>query len=265
VTDATASIVDDAPETVKSLESLPLVGSWLHEHDASSQVQKWIEELPDTVGDPGLMQRVAAAAGDGVIGATLLVGTLLAALVDGPRLVGAAHRRIPAARRARADRLGRATYHAISNVAAAAAFVATLNGSIVMLLALALGIPLAPLLGLWAAFWNLIPQVGGFVGALPLVVLGFAQGPWTGLIALVVFVCYQTFENHVIQPFVGSRAVHLPPLVLMIGALVGGTLGGFVGAVLAGPILAIGKIAFTEWRGVAPPRIEDRPLAEQAS
>ena len=55
-----------------------------------------------------------------------------------------------------------------------------------MLLAIALGIPLAPILGLWAATWNFIPQIGGFVGALPLVALGFGHGPWTGLIALGV-------------------------------------------------------------------------------
>jgi predicted PurR-regulated permease PerM len=133
-----------------------------------------------------------------------------------------------------------------------------LNGTVVMLLAIALGIPLAPILGLWAATWNFIPQIGGFVGAMPLVALGFGQGPWQGLIALVVFVTYQTFENHVIQPLIGSRVVHVPPLVLLIGALLGGTLGGFVGALMAGPILGVGKVALNELRQGDDSRIEDR-------
>jgi predicted PurR-regulated permease PerM len=127
-----------------------------------------------------------------------------------------------------------------------------------MLLAIALGIPLAPVLGLWAAAWNFIPQIGGFVGALPLVALGFGEGPWPGLIALVVFVTYQTFENHVIQPLIGSRVVHVPPLVLLIGALFAGALAGFVGAIMAGPILGVGKVALNEIRRGESYRIEDR-------
>ena len=126
-----------------------------------------------------------------------------------------------------------------------------------MLLAVALGIPLAPVLGLWAAAWNFIPQIGGFVGGLPLVALGFGQGPWQGVIALVVFVTYQTFENHVIQPVIGSRVVNVPPLVLLIGVLFGGALGGFVGALMAGPILGVAKVAMTELR--SRPRSRRRP------
>ena len=88
--------------------------------------------------------------------------------------------------------------------------------------------------------------------------LGFGQGPWQGLIALVVFITYQTIENHVIQPLIGSRVVHVPPLVLLIGALLGGTLGGFVGALMAGPVLGVGKVALNELRQGQEHRIEDR-------
>ena len=63
-----------------------------------------------------------------------------------------------------------------------------------------------------------------------------------------MFVVYQTFENHVIQPMIGSRVVHVPPLVLLIGALLGGALAGFVGALMAGPILGVGKVALNELR-----------------
>ncbi len=258
VTDTAGSVVEDAPKTVESLESLPFAGNWLRNNDASDKVQQWIEDLPDRIGDSNVVDRVVSAAGSGIVGALWLIATLLAALLDGPRLVAAAHHRVPVERRRTADRLGRAAYRAISNVAAASAFVATLNGTVVMLLALALGVPLAPLLGLWAAAWNVIPQIGGFAGGMPLVVLAFGQSPVTGLIALGAFITYQTFENHVIQPIVGSRAVNLPPLVTMIGALVGGVLVGFVGAVLAGPALGVAKVVLTEVRGGSLDRVEDR-------
>ncbi|HEY5423784.1 MAG TPA: AI-2E family transporter [Ilumatobacteraceae bacterium] len=257
ITSSAATVASEAPEAVRSMETLPVIGRLLEENGAPEKVEEFLGTLPDRLRDSGAVERIASAAGDGLAGAFWTISFLLAILWDGPRLVAAARDRVPAPRRLRVTRLGRAAYTALSNVVAAAAFVAALNGTVVMLLAVALGIPLAPVLGLWAAAWNFIPQIGGFVGGLPLVALGFAQGPWQGVIALVAFVTYQTFENHVIQPVIGSRVVHVTPLVLLIGVLFGGALGGFVGALMAGPILGVAKVATTEL-GHDRARIEDR-------
>ena len=258
ITNSAATVTRQAPEAVRSMETLPLVGRLLEQNGAPDKVEKFLGSLPDRLRESDSVERIARAAGDGVAGAFWTISFMLAILWDGPRLVRAVRSRVPLTRRRRVVRFGRAAYTALSNVVAAAAFVAALNGTVVMLLAIALGIPLAPILGLWAATWNFIPQIGGFVGALPLVALGFGQGPWQGLIALVVFVTYQTFENHVIQPLIGSRVVHVPPLVLLIGALFGGALGGFLGALMAGPILGVGKVALDELRQGVEYRIEDR-------
>jgi predicted PurR-regulated permease PerM len=258
ITNSAATVAQDAPEAVRSMETLPLIGRLLERNGAPEKVEDFLASLPDRLRDSDAVERIASAAGDGLAGAFWTISFMLAMLWDGPRLVGAVRNRVAPARRQRAIHFGRAAYTALSNVVAAAAFVAALNGTVVMLLAIALGIPLAPVLGLWAAAWNFIPQIGGFVGALPLVALGFGQGPWAGIIALVVFVTYQSFENHVIQPLIGSRVVHVPPLVLLIGALFAGTLAGFVGALMAGPILGVGKVALNEIRRDDGDRIEDR-------
>ncbi|MEP7046483.1 MAG: AI-2E family transporter [Ilumatobacteraceae bacterium] len=258
ITNSAATVTRQAPEAVRSMETLPLVGRLLERNGAPDKVEKFIGSLPDRLRQSDAVERIAKSAGDGLVGAFWTISFMLALLWDGPRLVRAVRSRVPVAKRQRAARFGRAAYTALSNVVAAAAFVAALNGTVVMLLAIALGIPLAPILGLWAATWNFIPQIGGFVGAMPLVALGFGQGPWAGVIALVVFVTYQTFENHVIQPVIGSRVVHVPPLVLLMGALFGGALGGFVGALMAGPILGVGKVAVNELRKGQEFRIEDR-------
>ncbi|MEO7369472.1 MAG: AI-2E family transporter [Ilumatobacteraceae bacterium] len=258
ITNSAATVTRQAPEAVRSMETLPLVGRLLERNGAPDKVEKFIGSLPDRLRQSDAVERIAKSAGDGLVGAFWTISFMLALLWDGPRLVRAVRSRVPVAKRQRAASFGRAAYTALSNVVAAAAFVAALNGTVVMLLAIALGIPLAPILGLWAATWNFIPQIGGFVGAMPLVALGFGQGPWAGVIALVVFVTYQTFENHVIQPVIGSRVVHVPPLVLLMGALFGGALGGFVGALMAGPILGVGKVAVNELRKGREFRIEDR-------
>ena len=258
ITNSAATVTRDAPEAVRSMEALPIVGRLLEKNGAPDKVERFVESLPDRLRNSDAIDRVAKAAGDGVGGAFWTIAFMLAILWDGPRLVRAVRDRVAPSKRRRAVRFGRAAYTALSNVVAAAAFVAALNGTVVMLLAISLGIPLAPVLGLWAAAWNFIPQIGGFVGALPLVALGFGQGPWPGVIALVVFVTYQAFENHVIQPLIGSRVVHVPPLVLLVGALFAGTLFGFVGALMAGPILGVGKVALNELREGDWHRLEDR-------
>ena len=264
ITNTAATVTREAPEAVRSMESLPLIGKLLERNGAPDKVEKFLGSLPARLRESDAVARITNAAGDGVAGAFWTITFMLAILWDGPRLVRAAHDRIPSVKRRRAIRFGRAAYTALSNVVAAAAFVAALNGSVVMLLAIALGIPLAPILGLWAATWNFIPQIGGFVGALPLVALGFGQGPRQGMIALLVFATYQTFENHVIQPLIGSRVVHVPPLVLLIGALFGGALAGFVGALMAGPILGVAKVALNEIRS-DDSRIEDRTSDAEAT
>ncbi len=261
ITNSAATVTKDAPEAVRSMEALPIVGRLLERNGAPEKVERFVGSLPDRLRNSDAVERVAKAAGDGVGGAFWTISFMLAILWDGPRLVRAVRDRVAPAKRARMVRFGRAAYTALSNVVAAAAFVAAVNGTVVMLLAISLGIPLAPVLGLWAAAWNFIPQIGGFVGALPLVALGFGQGPWPGVIALVVFVTYQAFENHVIQPLIGSRVVHVPPLVLLIGALFAGALAGFVGALMAGPILGVGKVALNEFRHGDGHRLEDRTSA----
>ena len=262
IADAADGVVDDAPEAVADLERLPVVGAALEENGASERVEEALESLPDRLAGSGAVERVASTAGDGALGVLWTLAVLLAVLLDGPRLVDAACRRVPLGSRRRARRLGRATYTSLANVAAAAAFVAVLNGCVVFLLAISLGVPLAPVLGVWAAVWNFVPQVGGFVGAAPLVLLALGQGPWHALAAAALFVCYQTFENHVIQPAVGSRAVHLPPLVVLVAVLIGGSVLGLVGAILAAPAAGVVKVLGTELRGGHVDRIEDRAPAE---
>ncbi|MFA5565510.1 MAG: AI-2E family transporter [Acidimicrobiia bacterium] len=249
VTDSANQVAKEAPEAVASLEDLPIVGKLLADNDVSQKIEDELKQLPDRLSDSSLVERVAASAGDGLIGLFWLVSIVLAILLDGPRLVNAAGSLVPSRSRQRAQELGEAAYTTLSNVAAASAFVAALNGIVVMFIALFLRVPLAPVLGVWSTAWNFIPQIGGFMGGAPLVLLAIAQGPLKGIIALVIFIAYQSFENHVLEPAVGSKAADLPPLIILIGVLIGGSLFGFVGAILAGPVLGVGKVAYLKLRG----------------
>jgi predicted PurR-regulated permease PerM len=239
---------EELPDTVAQLYSWPIVGDRLEEADAVGRVERFVDELParfddETVAD--LADRVLGGIGTLVI----VLVTAIAVMLDGDALVARARRLVPPSRRERADDVGRIVYRSVGKYFAGSLTVALLNGTVILTAGLLLGIPLAPLAGIWASITNLIPQVGGFLGGSFFVLLAVTEGPVTGLIAVVVFLAYQQFENNVIQPSVIGRAVNLTPPTTMLAALIGGAAAGVPGALAATPLLAAVKSVYLDVRG----------------
>ncbi|HEY3484991.1 MAG TPA: AI-2E family transporter, partial [Ilumatobacteraceae bacterium] len=170
----------------------------------------------------------------------------LALLLDGPRLVRAAERRVPAVRRRQFARLVEVSRHAISGYLVGAALVAALNATVVFTIAMVLGVALAPVLAIWAFIWNFVPQIGGFMGGFPLVVLALAAGPMQAVLAGVLFVTYQFIENHLIQPAVISEAIDVPAWATLLAALAGGAAAGVIGAVVLTPLVGVVRVVINE-------------------
>jgi predicted PurR-regulated permease PerM len=236
----------DVPKTVDQLGELPIIGPRLQDADAS---KKWINDLPkrlDVNSTP-----VANAAGtiaDG-IAATLIALLLAITLVlDGERLVGMGRQLVPPKRRPDADRFARLVYDVVGRYIAGTLFMAALAGVVVLVASLAMGVPLAPLLAVWVAICNPMPQIGGFLGAVPFVAFGLTQGAVTGVICLVVFLIYQQTENHLLQPLIIGRAVRLTPPSTMVAALIGVAAGGVIGGMLAIPLLGATKAIYMALR-----------------
>jgi predicted PurR-regulated permease PerM len=155
---------------------------------------------------------------------------------------------VPEARRDTADRLGSLAYRTVGQYFAGSVLVAAIAGVTVTAVGLALGVPLAPLLGMWVAVFDLVPQIGGAVGGIPFVILALTQGAGTGVICLIFFLVYLQFENHLLSPLVVGRTVHLSPPATMTAALVGVSAAGVVGALVAVPLLGTAKAIYLEFR-----------------
>jgi predicted PurR-regulated permease PerM len=248
---------DDVPETVEELYSWPIVGDRLEESDARGTVEEWIDDLPDRLDTDTLADFGERLLG-GLVTAGIVLVTALGVLFDGPHTVARVRTIVPERLQPRADRAGHVVYETFGSYFAGSLLVATLNGLVIMTAGLVLGVPLAPIAGLWATFTNLIPQVGGFLGGSFFVLLALTQSPLTALIAAVIFVLYQQFENNVISPAIVGNAVNLSPPTTMLAALVGGAAAGVPGALVATPLLGAAKAVFLERRGV--PRAQ-RPAA----
>lgn len=241
----------EVPETIEELYSWPIVGSRLEEADAAGEVQRWIDELPARVDDRTLADLGERLLG-GVLSTVVVLVTAVGVLVDGERIVRRLRAVVPLARREAADGVGRIVYSSFGSYFAGSMFVAVLAGLVVLSLGLALGVPLAPIAGLWVTLTNLIPQIGGFLGGSFFVLLALTESPLTAFIAGAVFLAYQQFENNVIGPAVVGRAVNLTPPTTMLAALVGGAAAGVPGALVATPLLGAAKALYLNQRGRLP-------------
>lgn len=235
------------PQTVQDLYDLPIVGGWLRDADAVQVIQDFIAALPARITSDSLASAANSLIG-GVATMVIIVLTTFSVLIDGERLVGLVRQAIPVNGRERADAIGRIVYRVIGKYFAGSLTVSVMMGIYVLTIALVFGVPLAPLVAIWAMVTNLIPQVGGFLGGLLLGVVSLAAGPGTAIIVIALFVVYMTFDNHVIQPAVIGKAVDLSPPSTMMAAFIGAAAAGIPGALLATPIFGAAKQLYFEVR-----------------
>lgn len=100
----------------------------------------------------------------------------------------------------------------------------------------------SPLLfGLFCGITNVIPYAGPYIGGAPAVIVGFSQGPLTGILTLIVIVVVQFLEGNLLQPVIMSKTTKLHPVTIMLGLLVFGHFFGIIGMVLSTPIIAAFK------------------------
>lgn len=252
------NLSNDLPGVVQDLGQLPVVGERLREADVPARIDAAVRSLPARLsGDASPLTRAGRSVLSGAVlaFATLLLATTL--LVDGERLLASLRRLVPRDHREQADRLARTAYEVVGRYVAGSVSVAVLAGVVNLIAGLVLGVPLAPLAALNVTLWNLVPQIGGFFGALPFVLLGLTKGPGTGVACAIVFVVYMNIENHLIQPLLIGTAVKLSPPVTMMAALIGVSVGGVVGALLVIPLVGAAKAVYLELR--KPPPVASPP------
>jgi predicted PurR-regulated permease PerM len=93
-------------------------------------------------------------------------------------------------------------------------------------------LPLAVVAGLT----EVVPIVGPIIGAVPAVLIAFADSPIKGLLVVGLYVVVQQLEANILVPKVMESNVGLNPLLVIIAIIAGSTLNGVVGALLAIPV-----------------------------
>lgn len=102
---------------------------------------------------------------------------------------------------------------------------------------LILGVDYALVLALVAGLFEIVPYIGPIVAAIPALFFAFIQDPPLALAVAILYIIVQQLENHLLVPMIMSKSVGLNPVLVILGVLVGGSLGGLLGAIVAIPLL----------------------------
>ena len=101
-----------------------------------------------------------------------------------------------------------------------------------------IGLPAALLLALIAALTEAVPIVGPIIGVIPALLVATTLGPEAVILTLGVYFFLHLIEGNVLVPMVMRNTVGLSPFLVLLSLLIGGTVGGVLGAIVAVPIVA---------------------------
>jgi predicted PurR-regulated permease PerM len=248
------SLEQQLPRTIGSMRDVPVLGPRLIEWKVPQKATDLVSSLPQKLAaEDADLGSILQGVGFGVGAAVLVFLVMVGALFEGPRLISSAAAAIPAGRREGARDVGRIVYRVVARYFAGSLLIALLNGIWVSMVALLAGVPLSPVLGVWAALTSLIPQIGGLLGFAVVLLVSLTAGLGPTAIMTVAFLFFMLLTNHVLQPTIVGRAVRLSAPVTMLAAIGGFSVAGIVGALFAVPTIGAIKAVVEHVRGTEPP------------
>jgi predicted PurR-regulated permease PerM len=168
---------------------------------------------------------------------TILVLTLYF-ITSLPQAVNLGLSLVPASRRDRVGKLTNAVIERVGLFVGSQILIAAMAGIFVVVLSTVLSLPSPIAIGMIVFVVALIPLIGHFIGAGVVTLIALTQSPLIGLVAFVTYVLYVQIENYIVTPRIMKRTLSVPGAVTIISALIGSSLLGLVGGLLAVPVAA---------------------------
>lgn len=145
---------------------------------------------------------------------------------------------VPASRRDRVGKLTDAVIERVGLFVGSQILIAAMAGVFVVLLSTVLSMPSPIAIGMIVFVVALIPLIGHFIGSGVVTLIALTQSPLIGLVAFISYVLYVQIENYVVTPKIMKRTLSVPGAVTIVSALIGSSLLGLVGGLLAVPVAA---------------------------
>jgi len=145
---------------------------------------------------------------------------------------------VPASRRDRVESLTNAIIGRVGSFVGSQIIIASMASIFVLILSLVLGLPSPIAIAMIILVCGLIPLVGHFIGCSIVTVIALTQSVLIGIIAFISYVVYVQIENYIVTPRIFKKTMSVPGAVTIIAALIGSSLLGLIGGLLAVPVAA---------------------------
>jgi predicted PurR-regulated permease PerM len=201
----------------------------------------------------------------GITGVLTVAVLTIYLLIDGPRVGTGLLRLLPRAERLPARQMVAEIAAQVGGYMRGQLLTSLLAGLFSLILLMALHVPEPLALAFLMAVADAVPMVGPLLGTVPAVLMALTRGAPTALAVGVGYVLYHQLESHVLVPRIYGNTMKLSPSVIVIAILIGATLMGILGALLALPVAAAVPVVLrfvAEWRereGGDPPSLPDLP------
>lgn len=207
------------------------------------------------------LTKVLSARGAALIGGVLGAGELVLSaftsllvvavltiyfLAGMPRIKLFAYRLAPQSRRARVILIGDEIFTKVGGYVLGNFLTSAIAGVGTYIWLLAFGIPYPLLLSLLVALLDLIPVIGSTIGGAAVSLVALTVSLPIAVATLGFYVAYRLAEDYLIVPRIMGRTVEVPAVVTIVAVLLGGTLMGIVGALVAIPAAAALRVLLHE-------------------
>ena len=238
----TTELITNLPAAVKSITD----EKWFTEVFGDSvDTQKLVQDFENYLSDPnnlatlgGGVLKIGLALINGISGGILVLVLTLFFLGSLDAVKNSFYVMVPASRREGVKSITDQIVRSIGKYVSGQVLLAGTNGVFGFIAMELIGVPYAGALAVVAFLLALIPLVGTIISAILITFIGLTVSPVTAVAIGIYFLIYMQVEAYVLSPRVMNKAVDVPGILVVIGALVGGTLLGVLGALIAVPVVA---------------------------
>jgi predicted PurR-regulated permease PerM len=233
------SLIDNAPHLLDDLRRNRSVAKLDAKYHVLSGLEDKIKDADVSSSAVGGIFTVGMSVLNLLVNTVVVVVLTLYFLAALPEIKHGMYSLAPASRRERVEKLGDAILRSVGGYVIGASAVALLAGTVTLIFLLCVGLSEYALpLALLVALLDLVPLLGAIVGATVVSLVGLATSLPVGIACIIFYVIYEVLEGYVIYPRVMRSSVDIPEYVTIVAVLVGGAVGGIVGALLALPTAA---------------------------
>lgn len=232
-------LVQNAPAIANKLQDVAIQYRVI---DQRVTIQDVLQNAPTPGNAVGTLTTAVSGIVGGVVGFVTILILTFYFLLEADTLVEGLLRFFPRARRPWMGELGRSITIKVSAWLTGQLLLGAIIGTTAGLGLWAMGVPYALVLALIAAVGELIPVIGPLLAAVPAIAVAFSVSPSTALMVTVFFFIQQQIENNVLVPKIMEKQVGVSAITVMIALMIGASLQGIIGALLAVPTAAIVQV-----------------------